>query len=160
MGGWVCVHSRTLWVSPMYSPVSLGVSPMPQPLEVFTARGLRLYSPVLDLWVVWSISLSSCSSQFILTQMQDCLVCQLLPHLPHPPPCHVSSLPWPPVSASPISLDECFFFNSLVVRLLYSSIFCHFWLFLFFNLLLSFFWLCEETQCVYLCLHLGQKCYM
>ena len=25
------------------------------------------------------------------------------------------------------------------------------------NLLLSFFWLCEETQCVYQCLHLGQK---
>ena len=24
-------------------------------------------------------------------------------------------------------------------------------------LLLSFFWLCEEAQCVYLCLHLGQK---
>ena len=29
--------------------------------------------------------------------------------------------------------------------------------FLFVNLLLSFFWLCEEAQCVYLCLHLGQK---
>ena len=29
--------------------------------------------------------------------------------------------------------------------------------FLFLNLLLSFFWLCKEVQCVYLCLHLGQK---
>ena len=29
--------------------------------------------------------------------------------------------------------------------------------FLFLNLLLSFFWLCEEAKCVYLCLHLGQK---
>ena len=28
--------------------------------------------------------------------------------------------------------------------------------FLFFNLLLSFFLLCEEAQCMYLCLHLGQ----
>ena len=28
---------------------------------------------------------------------------------------------------------------------------------LFFNLLLSFFWLCEETKCIYLCLHLGWK---
>ena len=27
LGGWVCVHSRTLWVSPMNSPVRLGVSP-------------------------------------------------------------------------------------------------------------------------------------
>ena len=26
-GGWFCVHSRTLWVSPMTSPVRLGVSP-------------------------------------------------------------------------------------------------------------------------------------
>ena len=29
--------------------------------------------------------------------------------------------------------------------------------FLFLNLLLSFFWLCEEAWCVYLCLHLGWK---
>ena len=28
---------------------------------------------------------------------------------------------------------------------------------LFLNLLLSFFWLCEEAQCVYLCLRLGRK---
>ena len=32
-----------------------------------------------------------------------------------------------PVSAPPTSLDECFFFNSLVVGLPYSSIFCQFW---------------------------------
>ena len=29
--------------------------------------------------------------------------------------------------------------------------------FFVFKLLLSFFWLCKEAQCVYLCLHLGQK---
>ena len=29
--------------------------------------------------------------------------------------------------------------------------------FIVFKLLLSFFWLCEEAQCVYLCLHLGQN---
>ena len=34
--------------------------------------------------------------------------------------------------------------------------FCPFWLFFVFKLL-SFFWLCEEAQCVYLCLHLGWK---
>ena len=60
-----------------------------------------------------------------------------------------------PVSAPLTSLDECFFFISLVVGLPYSSIFCRFWLFFVFKLLLSFFWLCEEAQCVYLCLHLG-----
>ena len=32
-----------------------------------------------------------------------------------------------------------------------------FWLFFVFKLFLSFFCLCEEAQCVYLCLHLGQK---
>ena len=43
-------------------------------------------------------------------------------------PCHNSSLPLLPVSTLPTGLDECFFFNSLVVRLPYSSIFCQFWL--------------------------------
>ena len=76
-------------------------------------------------------------------------VCQLLP-------CRKSSPPRLPVSAPPSSLDECFFI-SLVVGLPYSSIFCQFWLFFAFKLLLSFFWLCEEAQCVYLHLHLGRK---
>ena len=29
--------------------------------------------------------------------------------------------------------------------------------FLFWNFLLSFFWLCKEAKCIYLCLYLGQK---
>ncbi|KAF6099855.1 hypothetical protein HJG60_011582 [Phyllostomus discolor] len=68
-------------------------------------------------------------------------------------------LPQQPVSAPPAGLGECVFFNSLVVGLLYCPIFCHFrGFFLFvFKLLLSFFWLCKEVQCVYLHLHLGQK---
>ena len=74
-----------------------------------------------------------------------------------PPPCHESSLPLLPISAPPTGLDECFFFISLVVGLPYSSIFCQFWLFFVFKLLLSFFWLCKEAQCVCLCLHLGWK---
>ena len=64
---------------------------------------------------------------------------------------------WLPISAPSTSLDECFFFISLVVGLPYSSIFCQFWLFFVFKLLLSFFCLCEEAQYIYLCLHLGQK---
>ena len=47
-----------------------------------------------------------------------------------------------PFSTPPTGLDECFFFISLVVGLPFHSIFCQFWL-------------CEEAQCVYLCLHLG-----
>ena len=73
------------------------------------------------------------------------------------PPCHETSLPRLPVSAPLTGLDECFFFISLIVGRPYSSIFCQFWLFFVFKLLLSSFWLCDEVQCVYLCLHLGQK---
>ena len=61
-----------------------------------------------------------------------------------------------PVSTPPTGLDECFFFISLDVGLPYSSIFWQFWLVFVFKLL-SFFWLCEEAQCVYLRLHLGRK---
>ena len=78
------------------------------------------------------------------------------PRWVHQPPCRESSPPQLPVPAPPTGLDECFFFISLVVGLPYSSIFCRFWLFFVFKLL-SFFWLCEEAQCVYLRLHLGQK---
>ena len=49
------------------------------------------------------------------------------------------------------------FLSFLVVGFPYSSIFCQFWLFFVFKLSLSFFWLCEEAQCVYLHLHLGRK---
>ena len=45
------------------------------------------------------------------------------------PPCLVSSLPWLPVSTPSTRLNECFFFDSLVARLLYSLIFWQFWLF-------------------------------
>ena len=62
-----------------------------------------------------------------------------------------------PVCAPPTGLDECVFFNSLVVRLPYSLIFCQCWSFFVFKLLLLFFWLCEEAQCVYLHLHLGRR---
>ena len=78
------------------------------------------------------------------------------PRWVYQPPCCESSPPQLPISTPPTGLDECFFFNSLVVRLPYSSIFCQFWLFFVFKWLLSF-WLCEEAQCVYLRLHLGQK---
>ena len=74
-----------------------------------------------------------------------------------PQPCCESSLPRLPGSTPSTGLDECFFFISLVVGLPYSSIFCQFWLFFVFKLLSSFFWLCKEAQCVYLCLHLSRK---
>ena len=65
-----------------------------------------------------------------------------------------------PISAPPTGLDECVFSNSLVAGLPYSLIFCQFWLVFVFKLLLSFFWLCEEAQCVYLCFHLGRNSFL
>ena len=131
---------------------------------MFSIRGLRLYFPELKPWVARSVLIPRCSSWFIYVQMWGCRVCwwsHCLPRLSHSLPClwvwpccPKFCLPRLHVSAPPTSLDECFFFISLVVRLLCGSIFCQFWLFFVFKLLLSFFWLCEEVQCVYLCLHL------
>ena len=96
---------------------------------------LRLYFPALEPWVAWSVSLPSCSSRFIGTQMWDRLVCLPLPCSPGLllPPCRASSPPLLPVSTPPASLDECFFFNSLVLRLPYSSIFWQLLLFFVFK---------------------------
>ena len=82
--------------------------------------------------------------------------CLTLP-IRQPPPYLVSSRPQLLVSTPLTHLDECFFFNSSVVRHPYSSILWQFWLFLFLNWILSFFWLCEEVRCICLCLHLGWK---
>ena len=58
-------------------------------------------------------------------------------HLVHqvlqPSSCSESSLPRLPVLSPPTDLDECFFFNSLVVRLPYSSVFWQLWLFFVFK---------------------------
>ena len=161
VGGRACAHSRPLWVSPTNSLVRLGVFLLPpQPPRVFSIRGLRLYfqswSPGLcgllhSPAVRPGLSMCECGA----VGSASCRTACPIPH--QPPPCCESSLPWLPVSAPPTSLDECFFFISLVVRLPYSLSFCQFWLVFVFKLLLSFFWLCEEVPCVYLRLHLGQK---
>ena len=130
--GWVgFCSSRTLWVSPMNSLVSLGVSSAAKdPTDFFQSEFLRLYFPALEPWVAQSVLLPRCSFWFILMQMWDHWLLQPPPHPVHElPPCHDSSLPWLPISAPPTSLDECFFFNALVVGLPYSSSFCQFWLF-------------------------------
>ena len=112
----------------MTSPVRLGVSPNTTNHHRFLpSEVLRLSFPKLETWVVWSVSLPSCSSWFMCTQMWDLLVLQ-------PLPCHEYSLSWLPVSSPPTGLDECFFFNSLAVGLLYCLIFWQFCLFFVFKL--------------------------
>ena len=79
-----------------------------------------------------------------------------LPTLPAPTALQDLSIPLS-VSALPTGLDECssltpWFSDFHTVQFSGSSGY-----FLFLNLLLFFFWLCEEIQCIYLCLHLDQK---
>ena len=129
------------------------------PHRILQPEVLKLWFPALELWFAQFVLLLSCSYWLIHMWMWDypvasCrlgyLVCQL-------PLCSASCLPQLPISAPPTSLDKCFFFNSLVVRLLHNLIFWWFWLFLFLNWLLSFFRLCEEAKHIYLHLHLGWK---
>ena len=92
---------------------------------------LRLSFPTL-----WSFSLPSCSSRFTCMQMWDCLSASCPLACPSPPVAalpHVLLPPRLPISTLPTSLDECFFFNSLVVGLPYSSIFWQVWLFFVFK---------------------------
>ena len=51
VGGWACAHSRPLWVSPMNSPVRLGVSPpaASTPTGVSTQRFEALFPHAVAL---------------------------------------------------------------------------------------------------------------
>ena len=158
-----------LWVSPTNSPVRLGVSPAAAstPTGVFNQRFEALFSHAGALGCVvcfappWLLPVYLCvnvGTRGLLAAVLPAPLHNLPPRsVRQLPPCCQSPPPRLPVSAPPTGLDECFFFISLVVGLPYSSIFCQFWLFFVFKLLLSFFRLCEEAQCVYLHLHLGQK---
>ena len=143
----------------MNSPVSLGVSPTAAstPTGVFSQWSEALFPRAGTL---------SCGVCHPVQQLLPCQPAAALPTpLHNPPPCWVCQLPpccksSPPSCLSPPLLPvwmNVFSFISLDVGLPYSSIFCQFWLFFVFKLLLSFFWLCEEAQCVYLRLHLGRK---
>ena len=151
-GHWVCVHSRTLWVSPTNSPLRLGVSPAATILSGFYSQ--MFWSFISPLWNPGLCCLSH--SSIVPPGLSVCKygTTQYDSHCLYGPR---SSRSWLPVFAPPTSLNECFFFNSFVVRLPYSSIFWQRSYFLFLNLLFSFFWLCEEAKYIYLCLHLGQK---
>ena len=139
-GGCISVHSRTLWVSPTNSPVKLGVSPAAaSPCTCIFSKRLWGFFPcagTLGCMVYLDPQL------FLLVSACEC---PQVAALPGPPACCLACLgppattlprvvsTWLPVSAPPTGLDECFFFNSLVVGLPYSSIFCQFWLFFVFK---------------------------
>ena len=133
LGGWVCACSRTLWVSPINSPVRLGVSPVATstPTSVFSQRLWHCISPHWNPWLLGQ----SCSPVVPPgLSAHKCETAQSTSHhlaCPSPP---AAALPRVlssrlPVSDPFTSLDECFLFESLVVGLPYGSIFWQFWLF-------------------------------
>ena len=108
--------------------------------------------PGLSMCECGAVGSASCSQDCPIPQSATSLglpATALLRFLSLPPGC--SSPPlllvWMNVSSLPPSLSDLH-----TVQFSVSS-----WCFLFFKLLLCFFWLCEEAQCVYLHLHLGQK---
>ena len=94
-GGWACVHSMTLWVSPMNSPLSLWVSlTAATPLQVFIARGFEALFPCAGTLGC----MVRLTPQLFLPIYQDANVGP--PSLPDSA-CYVSSLPWLPISIPP-----------------------------------------------------------
>ena len=93
----------------------------------------RLSFPISEPWVWRSVSLPSCSSQFMACKCGTAqstshhLACPGLPVAAWPPVLSTQL----PISTPPTGLDECVFLNSLVVRLPYILIFCQFWFFVF-----------------------------
>ena len=127
--------------------------------RIFQLEVLRLYFPALEPWVAWSVLLPSCSSRFIPTQMWDHLLHQPLPgHLTLSDSCSFAVHPLHPGCLSPFLLPVWMNVSSLnpwlldfhIIRFSGSS-----GCFLFLNLLLSFFWLCKETQCIYTSIFAG-----
>ena len=107
---------------------------LPQPLpRGFQSEVWGYYFPLLELWVAQCVTWStSC-----------CLAGQLQLCPPHSTIRHLAGSATRLIAASPLcpaahlrpstSLDEWFFFISLVVGFPYNSIFCQFWLVLFLN---------------------------
>ena len=100
--------------------------PLLQPPHFFQSEVLRLYFPCAET-----------------LGCMVCLASQLfLPVYPHtnmgpltcqPLPCQESSPPHLLISIPSTGQDECSFFNSLVIGLPFSLIFCQFWLFFIFK---------------------------
>ena len=96
------------------------------PHRSFQSEVLRFYFPGLEAWVVRSVLLPV----YLHSNVgPPALLATVLPRV---------LSPQLPIPAPPTSPDECFFCNSLVVRLPYSSIFCKFWLFFVFKFAVVF----------------------
>ena len=150
-GGWVCVWARPLWVSPTNSPMRLGVYPAATstPMGVFNQRFEALFhccSPGFR-------GLSQ--SPVVLSGLSSC-ECGTT----GPASCHLAASPLQLAARLRPSYWSGWMFLLYLLGCLLVSVQFDFLTVLVvfvFKLLLSFFWLCEEAQCVYLYLHLGWK---
>ena len=84
--GWVvlCIFKEPVCFSNKLSCEAGSFSLCRNPHRFFQSEILRLYFPMLELWVEHSVLLPSCSSWFIHTQMWDCLLLE-------PPSCLAAS---------------------------------------------------------------------
>ena len=125
LGGWICIH-WPLWVSPTNSPVRLGIYPTATsiPTGVFSQR---LWGFISLHWnpELWGLSHSPVGPPSL--SACECGTTQFASHyLIWSSSHHLAGSPLHrlPISGPPTDLNECFFFNSLVVVLPYSSILC------------------------------------
>ena len=152
VGGWACACCRPLWVSPTSSPVRLGVSlaATSTPRGVFNQRFEVLFPHSEALGCAVCLTPQLLLLVYLLANVG-------LPSLPASPLLRVlsSQLPisTPPTGLKNVSSLTPWLLDFHKVQFPVSS-----GCFLFLYLSLSFYWLCEEAQCVYLCLHLGRKC--
>ena len=149
--GWACARSRPLWVSPVTSPVRLGVSPAatPTPTGIFNPRFEALFPRAGDLGYVvcfaphrWSgLSVCECGAVGSASGQTACPVsptlCWSRSQQGHARPLRPGARLHPPYQSGCV-----FLFYLLGVGLPCCLIFCQFWL-------------REEVQCVYLRRHLG-----
>ena len=125
--------------------------PLPQPPQVFTARGFEALFPcngtlgcvahLIPQLFLCFFSAHECRT----TQSTSCHLASYTVHPGHP------SLPLLPVWMNVSSLTP--WLSDFHTVWFSGSSGC----ILVLNLLLSFFWLCEEANCIYLCLCLGWK---
>ena len=150
--GWVCVHSRTLQVSPKNSPMRLGVSATTATPTGFFFLIFHLNPNSQRFWgflfPFWNPGLCGLSCSAVVPHKRGTTSCHLVTCLLHTGRPSPLVLPvWINVSSLTPGLSD---FHT--AQFSGSS---HCFLFLIFSL--PFFWLCKEAKCIYLPLHLGQK---
>ena len=144
-GGWVSVRSGTLWVSKELSCEAGSFSRC-------CLNPHRCFQSVVWGFISWHWSPGLCGlfrSPVVPPSLsaRECGAAQSASHRLAVCPLHPSYRSGWVFLLYLLGCRTCIQFDFLSVLVV----------FLFLNLLLSFFWLCKQAQCVYLCLHIGWK---